>query len=73
MDAKLAREFDIAILAPPTLEAPTVAHKLLQRRRPLAVLMPADLFRHIAGAEGGQRLARWLALIPASYPALHSL
>jgi hypothetical protein len=56
--AKLAREFDFVILAPPTLKAPTlkaptVAHKLLQRRRPFAVILPADLFRHIAKRDDG--------------------
>jgi hypothetical protein len=52
VDAKLARKFNFVILAP-TPKAPTVAHKLLHRRRPFAVLMSADLFRHLAKRDDG--------------------
>ena len=47
VDHILARDFDLAILAPATLKGPLLAHQLLKRNKPFAMLLPTDLLEFV--------------------------
>ena len=47
VDHILARDFDLAILAPATLKAPLLAHQLLKHNKPFAMLLPTDLLEMV--------------------------
>ncbi len=53
MEHNVARDFDLAILAPATLKAPQLAHHLLKSDRAFAMLLPNDLLDCVALRKDG--------------------
>ena len=66
----VARNFDLAILAPATLKSPLLAHQLLKDNRPFAMLLPSDLLEMVTRRAdgGGQRGQKQTATRACDHP-----